>query len=392
MKILFLAHRVPFPPDKGDRIRSYNIIKFLARSHSILLMATTHEPVHPNAHAALSRYCSEVDIFKINYNLRKLQSCFYLFTKRPLTLPAFYSRKFRSAVRDRLRTTEFDLIYVYSSQMAQYVLDIHSVPKLMDFIDVDSQKWLDYAAQSRQPMKAIYYREGVTLRSFEKRVALSCNQNLFAAQREATLFKQIAPETASMVVPNGVDLNSGPGNSYRQNKIVFVGAMDYFPNVDAMLYFTCEILPLVQKSVPDVQLFIVGANPSRQIKALAQKNNVVVTSYVDEVAPYLCDAAASVVPLRIARGVQHKVLEAMAHGVPVITTTAALNGIEANPGSDILVADDPHSFAEKTVAVLKDRKLRHMLAANALALIQAKYSWEMRLKPLEESITQICRK
>jgi sugar transferase (PEP-CTERM/EpsH1 system associated) len=262
----------------------------------------------------------------------------------------------------------------------------------MDFIDVDSQKWLDYAATSRPLMKMAYRREANRLRAFEKKVASLCNLSVFAAEREAALFREIAPLSLIKVVQNGVDTEGYGADAYRKNKIVFVGAMDYLPNIDAMLYFTRKIFPLIQGDIPDIELFIIGSNPSPKIKTLERLRNVRVTGYVKDVKPYLSDAAASVVPLRIARGVQNKILEAMAHGVPVIATTAALDGIEARPGTDVLVGDDPQSFAKSTVAVLKNRHLRQRLAANAMALVRKKYAWESRLTVLEDSIRSACRK
>ena len=389
MRILFLSHRVPYPLDKGDRIRSYNIIKYLSKFHSISLMSISHEAIHPKSREALRDYCESLEFFKINPLFGKIKSCFHLFAQSPLTLPAFYSRAFRDSVTSKLRDGRFDLVYIYSSSMAQYVLGAKNIPKLMDFIDVDSEKWLNYAARASQPMKSIYSTEGVRLRSFEKEVASICDQNIFAAEREARLFQRIAPTASCAVVQNGVDLVSSARASCRENKLVFVGAMDYYPNIDAMRYFSHEILPLVRKSVPEAALCIVGRNPTRAIKELSRVNNVIVTGCVDQIAPYLRDATVSVAPLRIARGIQNKVLEAMAHGVPLVTTTAALEGIEAMPGRDVLVADEPTAFAEKIVAVLRDLNLRSNLSKNALALVRQKYSWDTRLKILEESIAQV---
>jgi glycosyltransferase involved in cell wall biosynthesis len=482
MKILFLTHRVPYPPDKGDRIRSYNIIKFLARNHSISLMSVSREPVQPKSYEVLKEYCESVDIIKIDSKLSTLRIGLYLFTKSPLTLPAFYSRPFHDAVQTKLQKTRFDLIYIYSSSMAQYVLDGESgfgfltaeaqkrlhhegheesecfhrggaegaerkvfdkksselrelgvsavnlnpefltaearrtqrrkilrtlrnqclcgetesedltagpIPKIMDFIDVDSQKWFDYAAKARWPMKAIYHREGIRLRAFEKTVAARCELSLFTSESELKVFKQFAPGGRAMALPNGVDVPHDLTSSYKPNKLVFVGSMDYRPNVDAMLYFTREMLPLIQKQIPSVEFFIVGRNPSSKVKELGRLEGVTVTGDVDEVETYLHDAAASVIPLRIARGIQNKILEAMAHGVPVITTSYALDGITAEPGRDVLVADDPDDFAQKTLSVLKDSRLRNQLAVNGRALVEQEYHWENRLQKLEEAIASV---
>jgi sugar transferase (PEP-CTERM/EpsH1 system associated) len=390
MKILFLTHRVPFPLDKGDRIRSYNIIKFLARRHSISLMSVAHEPVAPQSYEALRKYCLTVEIFQINSLLSKLKICCHLFSNKPLTLPVFYSRALHRSVENKLQEQQFDLIYIYSSSMAQYVLRAPHIPKLMDFIDVDSEKWFDYAARTAQPLRAVYHREGDRLRAFEKEVATACDWNIFASERELDLFKWIAPNASSLALPNGTDLKHGPTTSYRANKLVFVGAMDYFPNIDAMVYFAREILPLIQREIPEVELLIVGRNPSRRVQALGRLRNVTVTGSVAKVDPYLCDAAVSVIPLRIARGIQNKILEAMAHGVPVITTTAALEGIEATPGADLLVADNPHAFAKMTTALLKDKTLRQTLANNARLLVQRKYNWERNLGKLNDIIEDLC--
>jgi sugar transferase (PEP-CTERM/EpsH1 system associated) len=391
MRILFLTHRVPYPPDKGDRIRSYNIIKLLAQKHSISLMSVSREPVDPKSYEMLRQYCASVDIVEINSKLRTLRSLPYLFSKQPLSLPAFYSRRFHKQVESKLRSKEFDLIYIYSSTMAQYVLDTGPIPKLMDFIDLDSQKWLDYAATSRQPMRAIYSREGTTLRSFEKKVLALCDQSMFTSMTEFRICKQLAPDARAMVLSNGVELKRERQAAGRRNTVVFVGSMDYFPNIDAMLYFTREILPLIRREIPDVHLSIVGRNPTSQVQALSRLKNVTVTGGVEHVDPYLNDAAVSVIPLRIARGIQNKILESMAHGVPVVTSRVALDGIAAKPGRDVLVADEPDSFAEKTVALLRDRKVRDQLAANAFALVQKEYRWEARLEQLEEGINSICR-
>jgi sugar transferase (PEP-CTERM/EpsH1 system associated) len=328
-------------------------------------------------------------MIRINSALSTLRTIFYLFTKKPLSLAAFYSAEFQAAVRRKLQSQSFDLIYIYSSTMAQYVLNVNDIPKLMDFIDLDSQKWFDYAARTRHPMKAVYNREGITLRAFEAKVAARCDQNLFISAAELNIFRQIAPAVPSMILPNGADLKVMPDPSYDLRKLVFVGAMDYFPNVDAMLYFTSEILPLIKTKVPDVQMFIVGRNPSSQIRALVKLKNVTVTGSVNEVVPYLKDAAASVIPLRIARGMQNKILEAMGHGVPVVTTTTALGGIEAEPGVHLLAADDPLTFAENTVAVLTNAKLRQLLAANSIELVKRKYTWDQTSKVLDRVVTNL---
>jgi len=388
MNILFLTHRVPFPLDKGDRIRSYNIIKFLANYHSISLMSVAHESTPADSYENLRKFCATVQVFQINSQMSKLKSFFHLFSQNALTLPAFYSKRFHRAVKEKLQREAFDLVYIFSSPMAQYAMG-ERIPKIMDFIDVDSQKWLDYAARFSQPMKSVYYREGIRLRLFEKMVAGACDRSIFASERELNIFKDIVPDARMLAVPNGTDIHRQATRPYRKNKLVFVGSMDYLPNIDAMTYFTREVLPLIRKEVPTVELMIVGRNPSRQMRLLGRLKSVTVTGAVDKIEPYLSDAAVSVIPLRIARGIQNKILEAMAHGVPVVTTTAALEGIEALPESEVLIGDDPRTFAEATVRLLKNKSMRQMLAENARALVAEKYDWKENLQPLNELITEL---
>src|SRR5262249_12604880 len=327
-------------------------------------------------------------VFQINSQMSKLKSIFHLFSSNALTLPAFYSRKFHRAVKEKLQREAFDLVYIYSSPMAQYAMG-EQIPKIMDFIDVDSQKWLDYAARFPQPMKAVYYREGLRLRLFEKMVAGACDHSIFASERELNIFKNIVPSARMLAVPNGTDIHQQSTQPYGKNKLIFVGSMDYLPNIDAMNYFTREVLPLIRKRIPAVELMIVGRSPSRQVRLLGRLKNVTVTGSVDKIEPYLFDAAVSVIPLRIARGIQNKILEAMAHGVPVVTTSAALDGIDARPGSEVLIGDDPQTFAEATVRLLENKSMRQKLADNARALIAEKYDWRENLQPLNELITEL---
>jgi len=389
MNILFLTHRVPFPPNKGDRIRSFNIIKYLSKFHSISLMSIAHEPVDSDTYKVLSQYCESINIFPLNLKFAKLKACIHLLSKTPLTLPIFYSWEFRKALNNKLLKQKLDLIFVYSSSMAQYVIDSVDIPILMDFIDVDSQKWLDLSERASLLKKAIYRREGKRLRTFERRVAKCSAHNIVASKRELKLLENVAAGLPASAILNGVDLPSESNGHGRNNNLVFIGAMDYPPNIDAMIYFSSDIFPRIQSRVPDVTLSIVGHNPPRRIKHLGKVKGITVTGSVRDIEPFLSIATASVVPLRVARGIQNKILEAMAHGVPVITTSCGLDGIEAVPGKDVLTADYPYDFAEKTVEILKDRTLRQRLSEGSLELVKRKYAWRNNLKQLDYIISNI---
>jgi sugar transferase (PEP-CTERM/EpsH1 system associated) len=338
---------------------------------------------------------------------------FYLFSKRPLTLPYFYSAKVDVKIKEVIQRKKFDVIYIYSSSMAQYVLDEKNTPKLMDFIDMDSDKWKQYSRFARFPAKIIYGLESNRLRMYEEKIAQSVDCCVVTSLEEAKKFKTsilggmawskgnpLPKGQAGMawwpkveVVPNGVDFEYfKPGQGgYEKNCLIFSGRMDYFANVDGILYFYKEILQSIKAEIPDIRLYIVGANPPRKVQKLAQFDNIIVTGFVDDIRPYLEKSAVCVVPLRIACGVQNKILEAMSTGVPVVTTRQALLGIEAVPGRDILVEDDPKRFAQKTIELLKRKELRNMISQNARRLVEEKFNWNVNLRKLDKILEELSK-
>lgn len=389
MNILFLAHRVPFPPDKGDKIRSFNILRQLAKRHNVSLMCITKNRDDIRYAGRLKEWCRSVDIVPISNLRRKIITPWYLFSNRPLTLPYFFSGELKAILNERLRKEAFDLIFIFSSCMAQYVLDKESICKVMDFIDVDSDKWKQYADYSRFPLNLIYRRESATLQSFEKEVAKKVDFCTVTSEKEAALFKSFIPDIKIAAIPNGVESLKELYYQPEPGQLVFVGAMDYFPNVDAMTYFTSEILPKIQETCPEVKLIIVGSNPDQAVRKLGMSKGIKVTGYVSDVNKYLAQARVCVIPLRIARGVQNKILEAMSMGVPVVTTSTALEGIEAQPERDVFVADTPAEFARKTIALLTDDNLHKKLSQNGQRLVQENYRWEDQVTKLEKIFTQV---
>jgi len=389
LSILFLTHRLPFPPDRGDRIRSYHLIRHLAQRHRISLASIVD---HPPEHAYvrhLETLCGSVDLVSVNPRWRKVAAACYFPTTVPLTLPLFASPVLRARVAHRLRTNPFDLIFVYSSAMAQYVLSHGSVVKVIDFIDADSQKWFDYAVRAAWPMKAVYWREGVLLRRYERRVAQVCAHGFAASERETEILRRIAPHIPFTTIVNGVNLPAVGRSSPPSRRLVFTGVMDYQPNVDAMTYFVRDIFPLVRARVPDAELAIVGQRPTREVLRLGRSSGVTVTGWVPNVAPYLESAAVFVAPLRIARGVQNKILEAMAAGVAVVCSSAGLNGFDAVPGRDLLVGDTPDMFAAQVALLLIDADRREELRRSAGQFVRQHHGWDEHLDRLESVLVDV---
>jgi sugar transferase (PEP-CTERM/EpsH1 system associated) len=388
LDILFLTHRLPFPPDRGDRIRSFEMIRYLAQRHRIALGAVVDDAPAPAHLAALRELCTSIDVGRRGGIVRALMLPAHLLTAVPLTVPAFASRKLRQAVADRVERHRFDVVFIYCSAMAPYALAHGAAPKVIDFIDADSEKWLDYARRTRSPMRAVYWREGTALRRYERRVARACAHAFTASERETQILAPLAPDTPFTTIPNGVHVEERARPSGTAN-IVFTGVMDYWPNVDAMEHFVRDIFPLVRRRVPRATLTIVGQRPIRQVRRLAEHPGVVVTGPVPEIRPYLEQAAVFVAPLRIARGVQNKVLEAMASGVPVVCTHAALAGLSAVAGTDLLAADAPDDFASCTANLLEHPDKAAQVGRAGAEYVRRYHQWDTHLARLEGTLLDV---
>lgn len=394
MKILFLSQRVPYPPNKGDKLRSFNIIKHLSRNHKISLLCLSDNAAERKYAEELSSYCCSVDIVVMSKLQSRLQSIFALFSSRPLTCGYFCSEALKTLVAGRLQSEAPDLVLVYCSSMAQYVEHLPDIPKLLDFVDIDSEKWSMYARYARFPMKHLYRLESRRLRKYEAVLAESFQHSFFVSEQEAADFKKlVSPFSTISPVQNGVDCEMFKPSSaqYDKSSLVFTGAMDYFANIEAIRFFVAEILPLIRNSVPRVTLTIVGSNPSEEIRSLPGKYpNITVTGSVDSVQPYVVNAAVFVAPMRIARGVQNKILEAMAMGVPVVTTSSGFEGISAVPGRDIFVENEPERFARQVVQLMSDDRLRGAVSKCARNTVEEYYSWSANLAKLERILVEAC--
>ncbi len=391
--LLFLCHRIPYPPDKGDKIRSWNMLRYLAaryRVHLGCLIDDAHDWQHV---PVLREMCGETHFARLNPLPARVLSLRALADGRPLSLTYFYDRGLRRWVDRVMQHQRPARALIYSSAMAAYVMGerFDGLNRVVDMVDVDSDKWRQYAARKSWPAKAIYQREARTLLAFERRAAAACNASLFVSPREAALFRTLAPESAGRVfhVNNGVDAEYfSPDRAYDNPyppgaaTLVFTGAMDYWPNIDAVVWFAEEILPLLrQRTQAALRFVVVGSNPAPEVQALRRLDGVEVTGRVPDVRPYLAHARAAVAPLRVARGVQNKVLEAMAMARPVVASPQALEGIDAEPGRHLLLGDGAADFADKVARLLTagDAGLGHAARQRVLEA----YGWAGNLAQLD---------
>jgi sugar transferase (PEP-CTERM/EpsH1 system associated) len=391
-RILFLAHRVPFPPNKGDKIRAFHELKHLAGKHEIWLGAPADDAAdlaHLKEAAGKFRdvFFAHVGLWQTGVNLAGAA-----LGGAPLSVKRFYHPGLMAWCERVLRDIKPDLVFVFSSAAAQFVEGrlTGKTTLITDFVDADAEKWRAYEAASRGPKRWLYGAEFRRLVRYEAKVAAASAANLFVSETERNIFARLVPAAAHLhVVPNGVDTDffqpQPAFGAAKSGSIVFSGTMDYKPNIEAVSWFANDILPLVRRAVPDAHLNIVGAKPAPAVLALAALPGVTVTGSVPDMRPWLQQACAIVAPLKIARGIQNKVLEGMAMARPVVTTPEALDGIAARPEHDLLVASGGAEFADKVVAVLEGRA-PPSLGANARAAVIEHHSWAHHLGTLDALI------
>ena len=397
--ILFLAHRIPYPPDKGDKIRSWNILKHLSEHHKVHLGCFIDDERDWQFTETLKGVTASAHFAKLHQKMGRVRGLLSgLARGEPLSLGYFRDGGLKRWVNECLSNQPIDYAVIFSSPMAQYVIVKNGAkaPTVIDFVDVDSDKWTQYAKHKRFPEKWIYAREARTLVAYERRVAVQAKASLFVSRAEADLFRRLAPEAASKVhaLNNGVDLDFfSPERAYEDvikhegPVVTFTGAMDYWANVDAVRWFVHDIWPAIRSTRPNAKFYIVGGNPTPDVKELSREDGVIVTGRVADVRPYIARADVVVAPMRIARGVQNKVLEGMAMARPVVTTPQGLEGIDAVPGRDLVVGEDAMSVTAAVISVLNGDHASE-LGANARRQMVGHYSWDSSLKVLDDLLNR----
>jgi sugar transferase (PEP-CTERM/EpsH1 system associated) len=394
LNILYIAHRIPYPPNKGEKIRAFHQIRGLSDKHRVHLACLVDDREDLQYADALGKYCASVDMAYRDGVRSLLLMAAAMATGTPLSVAAFRSRDLSRKIKQRLASEKIDRILVSSSAMAEYVRHVPVIPKVVDFVDVDSDKWRLYAEHHSFPRSWIYRAEAGRLARYEERVARVVDSVTVVSEKEANLLRMRLGDRKISVIPNGVDLDYFSGNGdgderFDEPAIVFAGVMDYFPNIDAVEYFCDAIFPKVRRVRPETMFFIVGRQPTRKVRALARRENVVVTGSVADVRPYLAQSSVAVAPFRIARGIQNKVLEAMAMQRPVVGTSQAFQGIQATREDGVWMEDSVDGFVHAVLTFLEDPNLRREQGLRARRYVERHHQWRDYGVQLERLLEKI---
>lgn len=389
-ELLYLAHRLPYPPNKGDKVRTFHEVKFLAQRYIVHLGTFVDDRTDWEHCDKLRELCGETCFIPLSPFWARVKSARGFVSGEALSVAFYRDRRISRWVDRLLRERPVGRVALYSSPMAQYVLHWNSIVRVATLADVDSDKWRQYASTKRWPLSWVYARESRKLLEFERRVAHECEATVLAATHEAEFFRQLAPESATRIfdICNGVDSDYfSPehelANPYDNDvmPIVFTGAMDYWPNIDAVEWFAREVFPTIRKQHRSAWFYIVGMRPVARLNRLRQTEGITITGGVPDVRPYLAHAAVAVAPLRISRGIQNKVLEAMAMGLPVVISTQAAEGISARAGEEVLVADSAEAYIREVTRALAG-SVAQQVGRAARSRVVTSYSWPANLERL----------
>ena len=394
MRVLFLTHRLPYAPNRGDRIRAYYILKALRSHASASLVSLVHDDDEGARVGELKGLVDAVFVARVPGVRRYLAAGSTLPTSRPLTHALLASSGVRPAIAQALRAGKPDVVLAYCSGIARYALDppLGSLPLVVDMVDVDSRKWAALAERAAAPMSWVYRRETRTLSSFERRLTAHAAGTTVVTEREREALAAIAPGARIIVAPNGVNVADfapvrPPAAS---TDVVFCGVMNYAPNVEGAVWLARDVWPLVRARVPSARLRLVGASPAPRVVALSGLPGVEVTGTVPDVRPYLWEASASAAPLHTARGIQNKVLEAIAAGLPVVVTPVVAEGLPGDVLQAYRVAADAQSFADRLIELLEQSPdARRAIAASANL---AALGWDRSLQPLIDLLVEAAGK
>jgi len=395
--LLYLTHRIPYPPNKGDKIRSFHILQHLSQHYRVFLGTFVDDEQDWQHVDKVRSYCEDTCIVGIDPLVARARSLFALLGNDPLTLAYYRHTKLQQWVAQIFEQQAVSVSVVFSAAMAQYVDHNQHGRRIIDFVDIDSDKWRQYAISKPWPFSWIYRREADCLFNYERRIACEFDNATFVSEKEASLFRQLVPECAQKTTffNNGVDTSFfSPGQNYPNpypagiEVLVFTGAMDYWANIDAVDWFARHIFPIIRARRPNTWFYIVGAKPGKTVQLLANLPGICITGMVADIRPYLQHAVAAVAPLRIARGIQNKVLEAMAMQKPVIVSPQALEGINAIDGEELLVANNETEFSDQALRILENGN-RAILGQAARNRIMADYTWQNSLSRLDTMLETI---
>ncbi len=389
--IVYLTHRVPYPPDKGDRIRNYHVLRELSKHARVWLAALADEPVTPDQTARLNELCERVVL--LPHPRARARAGMSLLAGRSLSEGLFHSPALNAVLAGWRKEAEFAASLVSASSMAPYQRRYgwDQVPGFVDLVDVDSQKFFDYSATAGIPKRWLFALEGRRVRKLEKELCGWAKGVFLVSPAEAKLFDGFTAAGTATAATNGVDLDYFRPQPDVKLKLAcaFVGAMDYPPNVDAAVWFATDIWPRVRAVHAAAEFRVIGRQPTPTVLRLHGTNGVNVVGQVPDVRPHVASAAVAVCPVRIARGLQNKVIEAMAMGKPTVASPPAIAALKVEIGRDVLSPTTADEWVNTLVALLGDAKRQAELGANGRKYVEEHHHWDKCLRPLVESMNLV---
>lgn len=388
-RILFLTPDLPHPPHQGAAIRSFNLIKNLATRYDIHLLSFVREGDAPGNAGPLAEYCTSIVTVPAPGRSTTNRALSVLLSAEPDMALRLPSPQFTNPLRICLKDERFDFVQVEAIEMAQYgvavkEMSVGSPPKVI-FDDINAEYLLQrraFETDIRHPgrwLGALYSLiQWQKLRRYEAKVCRRVDRVVVVSPADQKALQQLAPDVKSIIVPNGVDISYySPAGTEKESDttLVFTGKMDFRPNVDAVLWFTQKVWPLIQKEVPEAHFNVVGRDPHPRLQSLKGLRGISVTGHVEDIRPFVADAGVYVVPLRVGGGTRLKVLEAMSMGKAIVCTSLGREGIDITPGQEVVIADEPLSFAHRILDLMRDRARRRELGLAARRLAELRYDW-----------------
>ena len=397
MKILFLSPTVPFPLTDGGRIRVFNLLKQIAKKSDITLLALETQPTDEEGVAELQQLGVQVHLVPNAPTLPRvsLRTLVNAFRKRqPITVARYDLPAYRQKFRELIATENYDLVHYEMFHTAQFYTET-DLPGVLSQQNVDSEIWRRLCSETANPFyKFAYWTQQLTFQRYERVLSPKFDAVTCTSDIDAAVFQRHCAADAIAIIPNGVDVTHFQPDFTTEAPahLIYIGSMDWYPNEDAVAFFTDDILPGIQSEVPDVQFSIVGGNPSARVQKLAERDSVVVTGRVPEIKPYFAEATVFVVPLRIGSGTRLKILEALAMGKAIVSTSVGAEGLDLKDGEEIFIADTPKSFADAVTRLLTNPALRRRIGENGRARVEKDYDWRSIGENLHQRYTEIGRR
>ena len=381
MKILFITSRVPWPLEKGDKLRAFNHLKLLSEKHEVTLIALNETKIHPDADQVLSRYCKEFHVFEIPFVVRVVGLFSALFNGKPFSTAYFHDRLVHSAINEIISNVHPAHIFCQLTRVTEYVKDINDIPKTLDYQDAFAKGMEKRISKEPFYLRWLFRMEYKRLATYEAEVFDWFDNKIIISNQDREYIAHPQKQDI-VVVPNGVDLEYfNPRQTEKKYDLLFTGNMAYPPNIESVVFLVNEVLPLVLKQKSDIKLLIAGATPVARVKDL-QSNNVEVSGWVDDMRDCYAATKLFIAPMQISIGLQNKLLEAMAMNVPCITSELANNALHGTHNENIIVCKQPQEYADAILRLLNNPAQAEQLAKAGHEFVKHNYGWKKMTEPL----------